>query len=86
MLLAALLSAILAALIDGILPFAQVGAAESCIELGQVTGIGSAVVVGNLGESGKAVLVALESLFEVFRREVLLTLCECGAGLVFAGL
>ena len=68
-------------MVDGFLPFVEVGIAQSSIQIGEVAGVGAAVVAGDFQETGIVRAVAVERLVELLHVEILLSAGECRAGL-----
>ena len=66
-------------------PLTQLGIAETCIEVGQVTSRCCAILVGEFRKALVACAVALECLLEETLCEIILTLGNGGRSLLLSG-
>ena len=76
------LCVILLKILCSLCPLAELGIAESCIEICEVAGIGAAEFISHLQETCVSCSVAIESLLEKLLLEILLSLGERCACLV----
>ena len=67
-----------------VVPFFKIGVAETGIKVGKVACVGAAVIGSDVEKSGKSCAVSFQSLLILLVGEVVLTLCQSCACLLFS--